>query len=181
MQKDMCMPLQQTATRCNTLQGVTTHHDASHDIDTQTCAGSAFQETCAYLYNKYHHTATHINARQRTWTHCTTDRDTHTCVEGAFIWMRMLQCASHEHCNTLKHTATHAFNSMRIFNVKLRQMPLNKLRPWKIQKLEFLGTSSRYFESKSQFEFVPRDTEKSEFLPVLEYGGWAFSVEIVFW
>ena len=85
MQKDMCMPLQQTATRCNTLQGVTTHHDASHDIDTQTCAGSAFQETCAYLYNKYHHTATHINARQRTSTHCTTDRDTHTCVEGAFI------------------------------------------------------------------------------------------------
>jgi len=32
---------------------------------------------------------------------------------------------------------------------------------------------------KSQFEFVQRDTKQSEFLDVVDFGGVAFSVEIV--
>ena len=49
------------------------------------------------------------------------------------------------------------------------------------------STKSRIFNSsvkiqiklKSQFEFVPRDTEESEFLNLVDFGGVAFSVEIV--
>ena len=34
-------------------------------------------------------------------------------------------------------------------------------------------------KSRSQFEFVPRDTEESEFLDLVGFGGDAFSVETV--
>jgi len=44
-----------------------------------------------------------------------------------------------------------------------------------IQNLTFLGTNSNSI--KSQFEFVPRDTEESEFLDVVGFGGAALSVE----
>jgi len=34
-------------------------------------------------------------------------------------------------------------------------------------------------QSKSQFEFVPRDTEESEFLDLVNFGNVAFSMETV--
>jgi len=36
-------------------------------------------------------------------------------------------------------------------------------------------------KAKSQFEFVPRDTDESEFLDLVDLGGVAFSVETVIW
>jgi len=36
-------------------------------------------------------------------------------------------------------------------------------------------------KSKSQFEFVPRDTEKSDFLDVVDLRGVAIAVETVIW
>ena len=46
-----------------------------------------------------------------------------------------------------------------------------------IEKLKFLGANS--IQLKLQFEFVPRDTEKSEFLDLLDFGGVAISVETI--
>ena len=47
------------------------------------------------------------------------------------------------------------------------------------QKLKFLTTNSIHIELKSQFECVPRDTEESKFLDLVDFGDVAFSVETV--
>jgi len=49
-----------------------------------------------------------------------------------------------------------------------------------IDELEFFGINSNHWiEAKSQFEFVPPDTEESEFLDSVDFGCAAFSVETV--
>jgi len=40
-------------------------------------------------------------------------------------------------------------------------------------------SSDYQIKRQSQFEFVPRDTEESEFLDLVDFGGVAFSVETV--
>ena len=47
----------------------------------------------------------------------------------------------------------------------------------KIQKLKFHSTNSN--KPKHQFEFVPQDTEKSEFVEFVDFGGVVLSVETV--
>jgi len=56
--------------------------------------------------------------------------------------------------------------------------PLKKITPPESTKSRNSNFSLQIqIESKSQVEFVPRDTEESEFLDLVDFGGVAFSVE----
>ena len=106
-----CIKLQRTATRCNTLQSLTscgsTH--SSHRLRCYCC--NTLQHAVTHC-NTLHHTATHCNTLQHTATHCNTlpkvtlRSITRTAHEFRCCCCNTVQYTA-THCYTLQHTATH--------------------------------------------------------------------------
>ena len=102
------------------------------------------------------HTATHCNTLQRTATHCNTLQRTAT------------------HCNTLQHTATHC-NTLQHTLPSSGFMGMTdcteNAAPLKSTKSKNSNSSVQIqIKSTSQFEFIPRVTEKSELLDFVDFG-----------
>jgi len=105
------LPLQHTATHCNTLQRTATHcntlQETATHMQTPHVGTESYKKRPLCRCNTLQHTATHCNTLQHTTTHCNTYADP-TC------WYRELQEEASlplqhtaTHCNTLQHIATH--------------------------------------------------------------------------
>jgi len=57
--------------------------------------------------------------------------------------------------------------------MKVWQIPLKLLHPWWPPEIHHISNDLMQIQmkTKSQFEFVPRDTEESEFLDLVDSGG----------
>ena len=92
---------------------------------------------------------------------------------SVYVWERECACAcACVSCMTLLirkyRDATYESFHWKCYTLQIHQIQAN-------------SSVQIQMKSRSQFEFVPRDTEESEFLDLVGFGGDTFSVETVIW
>jgi len=158
------------ATHCNTLQ-----HTARHRKVRAT----------RLLRHSVSHTATHCQTLQHTATHCNALQDkgdetaSPRCI--SLTHRNTLQHTA-THCNTLHHGATHIKTHALRLKYQFTSMTVsteNATHP-KSSKSRNSNSSVRIqIGSNISIWIVPRNTEKSKFLDLLDFGDIAFAVETV--
>jgi len=85
----------------------------------------------------------------------------------------------HTHTQTHTHTHTHIYDMTRLGHMSHDSFHWNCTPPNATKSRNSNALVQTQIKSKSQFEFVPRDTEESEFLDLVVFGDVAISVETV--
>jgi len=122
---------------------------------------------CDTLCDTLQHTAIHCNARCRA---------SHGAGQRLSSHCRTLQHAA-TRCNTLQHTATHCNTRGKDFGIT--DSTVNTTPPKSTKSRNSNSLVQIQIKPKSQCEFVPRDTEKLDFLDLMDFGNEALSVETV--
>jgi len=94
-----------------------------------------------------------------------------------YQFCQMSHVPYHTHTQTHTHIHTHIYDMTRLGHMSHDSFLWNCTPPNSTKSRNSKASVQTQIKSKSQFEFVPRDTEESEFLDLVDFGGVAISVE----